>query len=155
MKCNNCGAELNENTVCPSCGAYEGQTVNEPLLSEKEYYDAYADKQVKSNYKWTMIISFITAGVSLVSVLLLGNIFAIFDCIFYLVIGILMINNKNWVLPLLVAIVGGIGSLIGMAMTGTPSGIVALIVAITATVKMKGFHKEYIEYKNRKLAERQ
>ena len=83
MKCMYCGAEmLPDSTFCSACGAKnagaapEQPTYTAPvggMLSEKEFYDRFMPKKSKSWVTALMVISFITAGLSLVLVLL-GNI---------------------------------------------------------------------------------
>ncbi len=122
-----------------------------PDISEEEFFERFADKNVKSNYKASMIIAFITAAISIVPVAL-GNVVGILDIIIYVVVGVLMIKKKNWIFPLICAVWGGIGTVIGMATTGTPSGIVALIIAISATIGAKKVHDAYQSFKNTGVA---
>lgn len=167
MKCKNCGNYVEENAkFCPDCGAViesataeaaapvvpeahtepQAPVTPSPSLTREEFFKAYADKKLKSNYTATMVICFITAGVS-VPLIALGYLSAIFDLIFFLIIGIIMTKKKAMVFPLLVSIVGGIGTVISLASGGTPSGIVALVIAISTVVGMKKFNKQYTDYK--------
>ena len=116
-------------------------------ITEEEFFERYADKDVKSNYKASMIIAFITAALSLVLVVF-GNVIGVLDIIIYAVVGGLMVKKRNWIFPLICAIWGGVGTVVGMATTGTPSGIVALIIAISATIGAKKVHEAYVEFKN-------
>ncbi len=116
-------------------------------ISEEEFFERYADKDIKSNYKASMIIAFITAALSLVLVVL-GNVIGVLDILIYAVVGGLMVKKRNWIFPLICAIWGGVGTVVGMATTGTPSGIVALIIAISATIGAKKVHDAYVEFKN-------
>lgn len=116
-------------------------------ITEEEFFERYADKDVKSNYKASMIIAFVTAALSLVLVVF-GNVIGVLDIIIYAVVGGLMVKKRNWIFPLICAIWGGVGTVVGMATTGTPSGIVALIIAVSATIGAKKVHEAYVEFKN-------
>lgn len=120
-------------------------------ISEEEFFERFADKNVKSNYKASMIIAFITAALSLV-LAVMGNVIGVIDIIVYAVVGGLMVKKKNWIFPLICAIWGGIGTVVGMATTGTPSGIVALVIAISATIGAKKVHDAYVEFKSTGVA---
>lgn len=156
MKCMYCGAEmLPDSTFCSACGAKnagaapEQPTYTAPvggMLSEKEFYDRFMPKKSKSWVTALMVISFITAGLSLVLVLL-GNILGLIDVAFYLVIGFLLLKSKKWGVALATVIYSGFWSLLGLITGGGLTGIVALIVGVMATIELKKFGKLYADYK--------
>ena len=132
--------------------------VNSPLnapvpaeISEDEFFERFADKNLKTNYKVTMIISFLSAVIAIPAIVF-GNVFSIIDLIAFAVIGGLMLKKKTWILPLAMAIWGGIGTVLSMATTGTPTGIVALIFAISATIGAKKVHDAYVQFKSTGVA---
>ena len=117
-------------------------------LTEKEFFKQYATKGAKSLRTANGVVCFVTAAVSIVLIALLGNMYSIIDLILYFILGILTFSTKNWVCPLLVAITGGTGTIIGLVTTGTLSGVPALIIAIGATSNAKLVHDAYLRYKN-------
>lgn len=121
------------------------QTMNNSNLTKEQFYNMYASKKLKSNVKWFMIICFITAGISIV-MLAMGNVFSILDMIFYGVFGFIILKKKDMIYPLIVTIYSGVFSVIAMAQTGTPSGIVALVVGIASVIGLNKVKKAYEVY---------
>lgn len=117
-------------------------------LTEKDFFNQYATKGAKNLMTANGVVCFVTAAVSIVLIAVLGNMYSIVDLILYFILGILTFSTKNWVCPLLVAITGGAGTVIGLVNTGTLSGVPALIIAIGAASNAKLVHDAYLRYKN-------
>lgn len=160
MKCSFCGAEMMDDTMfCSNCGAkkpdaatqqptYEAPVTAAPMggvLSEKEFYARFMSKNSKSWVTALMVIAFLTAGLSLI-LMLVGNIFALVDVVFYLVMGILLLKKKKWGIALATTIYGGVGVLLTLFTGGGVTGIVALICGIMATKELKKFAALYAAY---------
>ncbi len=114
-------------------------------LSEKEFYERFVTKKAKG---WTTaigVISLITGAIS-IPLLFLGNFFSIIDIVFYITIGVLILTTKKWGLPLSVSIYSGVCSVISLATSGSPSGIVALIIGIYSTITLKKVNDAYKQY---------
>lgn len=102
----------------------------------EQFFDRFASNKTKGYVKWLGIIAIVTAVLSLVGIFT-GNYVVIIDLIFYGVFSFLLLKKKNWVFPLIVTCYSGIFTIINIALGGAPSGIVALILGILSTVKMK------------------
>ena len=114
-------------------------------LNEKDFYERFVSKKAKG---WTTaigVISLISGAIS-IPILFLGNLLSIIDIAFYILMGILILTTKKWGLPLAVTIYSGVFSVITLATSGTPSGIVALIVGIYATINLKKVNDAYKLY---------
>lgn len=115
------------------------------ILTYKEFYDQFASKNAKGNMIAIGIICILTALIS-IRPLVFGNYFSIIDIIFYAVFAILIFTTKHWVLPLIVTCYGGIFSVLGVILAGSPNGVVAVIVGIMATISVKKVHEAYNKY---------
>lgn len=122
------------------------QNMYNPILSKEEFFEKFISKNTNSWIKAVWIICFITAGLS-VALLAMGNIISLVDIVFYIVMGILFKKKKDWRLSLTITCYSGFWSLVGLATSGTPSGIVALIGGIMSTKGLKKAEKAYEEYK--------
>lgn len=116
-------------------------------LSEKDFYKAFASKSTNSWVITVIVICFLTAAIS-ISQLVLANWFALIDMVLYLIFGILLIVNKKWYFALPVTIYSCIGTIITIAIAGTPTGFFALAAGIIATVKLKKINDAYKQYKD-------
>jgi hypothetical protein len=114
-------------------------------MTLEQFFEKFASKKTKNWYKTIAIICIITAVLSL-GLLGIGNYFSVIDVIFYLVFGILLFKKKNWILPLVVTCYGGLFTIIGIATTGTPSGIFACVLGIMATIGAKKVNDAYKTY---------
>lgn len=151
MKCTKCGAEIPANVnFCSECGQPVTPAAEAPVaygpMDENMFYENFASKNTKSWVKATIIICFITAGLSLIN-LLLTSILAVIDIAFYLVIGILLSKKKKAGYPIAVAVYCGVLSVISLVLSGAPTGILALVVSIFAAVKLKKVNAAYEQYK--------
>lgn len=114
----------------------------------EQFFEAYAASATKSRLKILAIICFITAGLSLVFVLALGNYLSVVDVAFYTVFGILLLKKRNWVFPLVVTIYSGTFTVITIAMGGIPGGVVSLILGVLSVISMKKLNTAYQEYQS-------
>ena len=112
----------------------------------EQFFDRFASNKTKGYVKWLGIIAIVTAVLSLVNIFA-GNYVGVIDLIFYGVFSFLLLKNKNWAFPLIVTCYSGTFTIITVALGGTPSGIVALILGILSTVKMKKITDLYKVYK--------
>lgn len=119
---------------------------NGAMLTYEQFYELYASNKTKSNAKTISVICFITAALSLILLFAAGDFIGIVDIIFYVIFGILIMKKPKWQLTLPVAIYGGIFSIIGLVTSGTPGGILALIISIMATVQLKKVDDAYKNY---------
>ncbi|MBS7359125.1 MAG: zinc ribbon domain-containing protein [Oscillospiraceae bacterium] len=125
-------------------------------MSYLDFFDEFASKKTKSYIKSTGIIAIITAVLGLVLIVANGIydgfyfkriIYSAFSVIVFMVFGILILKKKSWIFTLVLACCGGISTVINFMELGNPSGIVATIIAISATVggkKISDAYKEYI-----------
>ena len=163
--CKKCGAVLNdEANFCASCGTSQdvynpnyGQfnNYNDPntnpappsgeKLTEKQFYDMYAPKKTKNWVTAIAVMAFITAGASAV-LLLFANYLSLIDIAFYVPMGILTLTKKKWGFPLAITIYSGTFSLLGVLMGGTPSGILAIVIGIFATIHLRKVNIAYQNY---------
>lgn len=115
-------------------------------LSYEEFYDRFASKKTKNNAKTVGIICIITAVVGLGILGMRTNALYAIDIIFYSVFAGLILKKKKWVLTLLVCIYGGVFTIIGLVISGTPSGIFAFVMSIIATISLKKVDDAYKQY---------
>lgn len=115
------------------------------IMTYKDFYDKFASQKGKNSMTSIGSICILTAVLSFV-LLFSGDFFNIIDLIFYVVFAILIFTTKHWVLPLIVTCYGGIFSVLGLLLTGTPSGVVAVTVGIMATINVKKVHEAYNKY---------
>lgn len=115
------------------------------IMTKEEFSARFLSKNSNSWIKALWIICFISAVLSLAS-LGLGNFLAIIDIIFYFVFGILIKKNPNWKLALVVTCYSGFGSIVALVLSGTPSGIVALITGINSVKVLKKLDDAYKNY---------
>ena len=114
-------------------------------MTLEQFFDKFASKKTKNWYKTIAIICIVTAVLSL-ALIGLGNYLSVIDVIFYLVFGILLFKKKNWVFPLIVTCYGGLFTIIGIASTGTPSGVFACAAGVLATIGAKKVNDAYKDY---------
>lgn len=115
-------------------------------MSYEEFYEKFASKKVKKNAKIVGIICIITAVVSLGLLGMTMNPLSVIDIIFYGVFAGLVLKKKKWVFTLPVCIYGGVFTIIGLAMSGAPSGIFAFVMSIIATTSLKKVDDAYKQY---------
>ena len=115
------------------------------ILTYKEFYDTFTSPKGKKFMDSIGSICILTVILSVVS-LLYGNYFSIIDIIFYTMFAILIFTTKHWALPFIVTCYGGVFSVLGLLFDGTPSGVVAVIVGIMATINAKKVHEAYNKY---------
>ena len=101
---------------------------------------AIADKKLSSSVGFRGICK------KVLILMLVGNIFALVDVVFYLVMGILLLKKKKWGIALATTIYGGVGVLLTLFTSGGVTGIVALICGIMATKELKKFAALYAAY---------
>lgn len=115
-------------------------------MSYDEFYEKFASKKAKNNAKTVGIICIITAVISLGILGATTNPLAVIDIVFYGVFAGLVLKKKKWVFTLPVCIYGGVFTIIGLAISGTPSGIFAFIISIIATISLKKVDDAYKKY---------
>lgn len=115
-------------------------------LDERQFYYMYASKNTKGLSTALIVICFITAAISLVS-LLFGNFLSFVDFAYYIVFAFLMLFKKNWVFPLAVTIYSGVFSLFGLLVSGIASGIVVLVIGIMCVIRLRKVNGAYEIYK--------
>lgn len=116
------------------------------VYNEKEFYEGFVSKKAKG---WTTAIGVIAliSGAVNIPILFLGNLFAIIDIVFYVLMGILILTTKKWGLPLAVTMYSGVASVLSLATGGTPGGIMALVFGIFATSNLKKVSNAYRLYR--------
>lgn len=115
-------------------------------LDEKSFYKQFASKKTNGWVVAIIAACFLTAAVSIPS-LAFGNLLSILDVVFYLVFGILLLVKKKWYFSLPVTIYSGIGTMLMLVMSGTATGIFALIAGIISTIKLRKINAAYKQYK--------
>lgn len=113
-------------------------------LTWKEFYSRFVTK--KGFVIWMAVICFFTAAMSL-AILVTGNPLFIMDILVYVISGILLVSTKHWVGALIPTIYGGIFTVVNLALGGTPTGFVAVVVGIAATKTLAKANKAYQQYK--------
>lgn len=172
--CNKCGAALEQDAkFCVNCGnriavdaeqpvqsvqpEFQASYVNQSMsqqqiyqtalsMTEKEFYKTYMSKNSKSYVVFSIVSCVLTCLLSVVGATS-GNLLSIIDIIVYALAGILIWTTKRWPFALVMVIYSGIGTVIGMAMTGQANGIVALVMGIGTTRCLHKFAKVYDAYK--------
>jgi len=128
----------------------EDEPVGEPpvtgILSEQEFYSRYMPKKGKYLVMALMILSFITASLSFV-LLLLGNPTELLDLAVYLTAGYLLLKQKNWRVALGVTVYSGVLTVLMLIIGGGIMGILGLAVGIFATIELKKHSDNYRHYK--------
>lgn len=69
------------------------------------------------------------------------------DIAIFVPMGILLLTTKHWVFALIPTIYAAIGTIISLASSGTPSGIVALVVGVSATGALFNANKAFRQYR--------
>ncbi len=110
-----------------------------------DFFDKFASKKTKGNIKTTGIIAIITSVLSL-ALVAMGNYLSVIDLIVYAVLAVLILKKKSWIFTLVLACYSGLFTIIGLVMSGTPSGIFALVMAIMATINGKKLSDAYNNY---------
>lgn len=173
MFCPRCGAQNEGNApFCGKCGspltqqpAYQQPTYQQPAyqqpayqqptyqqsaygqnLSWKEFYTRYAAKGTKSSLGWMVGICFFTAAISLLSLVLVGNVLGILDILVYTLMGILLLTQKKFVFALIPTIYSGIWSVVSLVASGTVTGVVAIIAGVICIKGLSKLDKAYKEY---------
>lgn len=136
--------------------SFQGQAnTSQNKMSFLEFYDEFASKKTKSYVKSTGIMAIITAVLGLVLIGLYifyycvdleEIIYCALNVIVYTVFAVLILKKKNWVFTLVFACYSGISTVINFMELKNPSGIVATIIAVFATVGVKKISDAYKEY---------
>lgn len=134
------------NSVQPLTNAGVIEDINGAKMPYEKFYEKFASKKTKNNAKAVGIICIITAVVSLGLLGMTMNLLSVIDVIFYGVFAGLVLKKKKWVFTLPVCIYGGVFTIIGFAMSGTPSGIFAFVISIIATISLKKIDDAYKQY---------
>lgn len=175
MFCANCGKELDQDSkFCANCGAFVevSQGANNNAYAEvntaspytyagvgaspaenislKEFYNRYASKNTKSWTTAMVVISFITAGLSLILMFLDGFSYVL-DAAFYGTMGGLLLAKRNWLFALIPTVYSGVFSLLYLATEGTMSGVFALIAGVMSTIALKKLHNAYKAYQKNNI----
>jgi len=168
MHCTYCGKPLEPNArFCTGCGAavpqqttdkvYEQPTYQQPYapaqpyvpvpanMSWKDFYNRFVTK--KGFVTWMAVICFFSSALSLVLFALLEDPILFLDIAIFVPMGILLLTTKHWVFALIPTIYAAIGTIISLASSGTPSGIVALVVGVSATGALFNANKAFRQYK--------
>lgn len=119
---------------------------NFSVMDEKTFYKQFASKKTNGWVVAIIVACFLTAAVSIPS-LAFGNLLSILDVVFYLVFGILLLVKKKWYFSLPVTIYSGIGTMLMLVMSGTATGIFALIAGIISTIKLQKINAAFKQYK--------
>lgn len=118
-------------------------------LTFEEFFEKFASKKTKSNYKALAIIAVITAVASIASIFVFSNMLSILDVAFYAVMAFLLFGKKkNWLFPLITTCYAGFFSVLTMVSSGEPAGIVAAICGIFATIGTKKLNDAFNTYKS-------
>ena len=114
-------------------------------ITWKEFYDLYAAKGTKSSLRWLVAICFLSAGLSLVYVLL-GNMLSILDVVLYSVMGLLLLTQKRTIFALIPTVCAVVGTVINLLISGRVSGIFAIIAGFGCVKKLRNLDAAYKEY---------
>lgn len=115
-------------------------------LNYKEFYKAFASKKTKNAISWTGTICIFTMVVSFAFFGMYQNTLSIMDILFYGIFSVLILKLRKWQVIVPVCIYSGVFSIIGVILTSTPSGILAVVVSIIAVVKAKRIDDAYKHY---------
>lgn len=154
----------NSNTVNPYTPQYRPQPMNTPAkqLDKKSFYKTYASKGTKGLVIASAVICFLNGAIEIVDLLvanlfpttdvstvglILGNMIYIVEIAVLITFGVLLLNIKHWALSLVNTIHCGLCILINMALVGSVTGIVALIVGISTTINLKKVNSAFSLYK--------
>lgn len=169
MKCVKCGyADTSEANFCPICGNEVSNGRDEPekglvyeeliennrsnsLMNSKfdydKFFDKFASKKLKSNVKWLIICSFLSAAVSLPTTIM-GNYLGFIDIVFFVVMAVLMMKKKNWICSLIITAYCIVFSVIALATSGVATGIIPIIFGIYSTKDLKKLKESFDSYVN-------
>lgn len=121
------------------------ESVSQNKITYLDFFEKFASRKTKGNIKTTGIIAIITSVLSL-ALVAMGNYLSVIDLIVYAVLAVLILKKKSWVFTLVLACYSGLFTIIGLVMSGTPSGIFALVMAIMATINGKKLSDAYNNY---------
>lgn len=170
MKCTKCGyADTSEVNFCPVCGNkvnsqhreiekgfaeknvnLEDNNINNFMnlkMNYDQFFDKFASKKLKSNVKWLIICSFLSAAVSLPTTIM-GNYLGFIDIVFFVVMAVLMMKKKNWIYSLIITAYCIVFSVIALATSGVATGIIPIIFGIYSTKDLKKLKESFDSYVN-------
>ena len=129
----------------PPIGTTPVNPVQNQQFTFEQFFEVYASPKTKSNEKFLKVITIVTAVAS-IALIFTGSVVSILDAVFFTVFSVLLIKKRNWIFPLIIACYGCLFTIISLEVGGAPSGIVALIVAIKATINFKKLYDAYKAY---------
>lgn len=130
----------------PNQNHYSDVSIPKQKLNYKEFYKAFASKKTKNAISWTGTICIFTMVVSFAFFGMYQNTLSIMDILFYGIFSVLILKLRKWQVIVPVCIYSGVFSIIGVILTSTPSGILAVVVSIIAVVKAKKIDDAYKHY---------
>ena len=116
-----------------------------PSMTLEEFYNQFASKKTKSFVKWLMILCFLNAGLAAVLTVMLGP-FMLINVALFAAFGVLLLKTRSWVVTLVIACYCGLDFVMSLIGSGSPSGIVLLVLAVAATTSLKKLQDAYRAY---------
>lgn len=166
MICKNCHDEVPQEALfCPNCGALiENNSSNNGINDDSnnknrydsnqynkfnydEFFVKFASKKTRNYVKALGIICIVTAVISLCSFVVYPNPLFVIDFIFYVIFGSLILKVKRLAVIVPVCIYGGLFTIIGIILTGVPTGIFAFIIGIFTALQLKKFNDAFKNFK--------
>lgn len=176
MVCKYCGEQLKDgDNFCTNCGAFQQvnqqqmnqnyanqQQMNQnymnqqmynntyngnEIMSSKQFLERFASKKSK-NWVTACIVICTISACSCVVTILFYSILAIIDFFVYTTVALILLKYKNWIPALCMSIYSAIACVLNMAQTGSPKGILGVVICIGAT---RVLYKISAAYKNYKL----
>lgn len=119
------------------------------ILGEKEFYQRFAHKNVRTNVTVCGILTLLSAALSLgIGAALEAEDPILFaEAALYLVLGIAMLSTKHRFVAMTIMLLGIVATIYGLVTTGTPTGLVALAFSVGAYGATNTVHKEYENYR--------
>lgn len=117
-------------------------------VSKKEFIDKYADPSIKKGIKSSAITCYVCAGINFLVAVALNPV-GILDSLILLGLALGMHLGRSKVCAILILILSAIEMIIGIALTGTPSGYLWLIAGIASVVAFSKVDKQYKQFLNR------
>ena len=157
MFCGNCGHQFADGAAfCPECGApvnaqqapvyqapvYDAAPVSVAPMNRKEYWKA-ADKKTRSSIITAAVFCYVSAAVTLIGAIAVGNWFALLDVMLILGFGLVVhLTKRPWAASILLAY--GIFNCIYMSISlATFAGWLPLAAGIDALIGTLRFQKGY------------
>lgn len=156
--CSNCGSSLPDagtvsTQVEPAAPVYPdyGQTYAQPVAApkaatKKEFMKLPENKKLRSELNAAAIITFVCAGITLLSGFVTGNWSILIDVAIMVGLGLGIMLSYSRVCAVLLLVYGLLNVVVGLVQNGVPSGYLIVIAGVLAVIyafKAEKLWKQY------------